>query len=612
MPNSTIYDVKVRYVMEDKASDGLKNVAKHADRAHDSVFSLKHVIEGLAIEKVFHAGKEALIDFNNEMDSLKIGMTTVMQMNLHMPFEKASKEADKLFETFQALAKKSPVTTKEFMQMASAIAAPVAMAGGGPEKLTKLTQGAITASLAYGKDTQTTAMAIEEMLAGKVRKTNPLAMSMVGSMGMKGDEFNKLDQQQRAKAVEKMFTDPALLKAAERFGETFKGQTSTFKDNLQIALGQVGRPLMESMTAEVKKWNEWIEKHPKMIKETISELSDMISRAFEFVKNVGSWLVDNRDVIFSIAKTFLIFKGKQLAGDIFRKFADGLGNLTDQVKGAGSALASAFGAGGGGIGGLVSGAGGIFGLFGKAIPVVGTLITSFSVLSSVMDLFSANRKADMEAESRLKGFHEATGDLPDLLAKRKSMQEALQGKGPMGAALRASPELRGRYETELAGIEEKAFSTKTLGESLRKLSDEMAKISPDKQGFAHLTTEQFRQLGRQVPTQLLYSDRDKELTGKVTSEVFAITKLLENQTTQRLDEILKFAFPEQYGKPNMESPKAPEADWAAGGKPNVNITIQKIEVASEDPDRFVFGIVQIGEQATKHPTASQHTVPGGF
>jgi len=57
----------------------------------------------------------------------------------------------------------------------------------------------------------------------------------------------------------------------------------------------------------------------------------------------------------------------------------------------------------------------------------------------------------------------------------------------------------------------------------------------------------------------------------------------------------------------------PDSKWGgnATGK-DVNINIQKVEVASSDPDRFIFGLVNMAEQVLKHPTQSQHTIAGGF
>jgi hypothetical protein len=606
--NSTIYDVKVRYAIDgDKASGGLKEIARHADKAGESLFSIKHAMEALAIKEVFHLGKEALIDFNSEIDQMKIGMTTVMQMNLHMPFEKANKEADKLFETFQALAKKSPLTTKDFMEMATAISPAIAMAGGGPDKLAKITSGALTAGLAYGQRPDIVAMDVQEMMMGNVTKRNRLGNELLGSIGMEHGEFNKKNASERATLVEKMFSQEGLQKAADRFGETFQGQISTLKDNLQISLGQVGRPLMESLTAEVKKWNDYLEKHPKLIKETISEISEVISSAFSFVKSVTSFLVDNRDILFTIGKTFLVFKGSQLAGNIFKKFGDGIGSLTDTIKSAANGIGGLFnGEGFSGLGSIS----GVFGLFSKAIPIVGGLISAFQILGVVMDNFSTHRQADLLAEERRRSVHEAVGDIPGLLARRTALEDTLKGKGIMGG-MASNEEMKKRFSNELDTLNDKIFNPQRMGEAIKKLSDEAKEHGAGHRGFEDMTMGQFAQLSRFTPDMFDYRSQDE--SKKVTEEFMSVAKLFENMTTDMREQALKYAFPEQFGKPNMDAPKQ-EEPWKNLGpdKSNINVTIQKIEVASEDPDRFVFGLAKIGEQATKHPTQSQHTIPGGF
>lgn len=602
---STVYDVKVRYSLDaNQATGSLKGMAAQAEKTEGSVFSLRHAVEALALHKVFELGKEALVDFNSEMDQLKIGMTTVMQMNLHMPFEKANREADKLFETFQQLAKKSPVTTADFMHMASSIAAPVAMAGGGPDKLAKITQGAIIAGLAYGKDSQTTSMAIEEMLGGKVRKTNPMAMSLIASTGKDATAFNAMSGQDRAKSVEDILSAPALKKAADRFGETFKGQTSTLKDNLQIALGEVGKPLMQAMTAEVSKWNKWIEKHPKLIAETGQKLAAMIKGAFEFVRDAGAWLVDNKETLFQIGKMFLLFKGAQIGTSLIKTFAEGLSTLGKNAKEAGGTLIGAF-TGGGGITGAFGSVIGILKGAGGLIPALGLFIGGLELASHFL---STHNEADKKARAAKTSIHEAVGDFPGMLEHRKFLEDTLNGKGQYGALADNDSEMKQRYATELAGLNDKMFDSEKLGEALKKISE--ASETNGGSSFKNLTLEAMNHAERYMPN--LYAHGEAASNNKVTEEMLSTLKLFEHLTIDQRREALKYAFPEQWGSPTSQKPAAPDSGWTGGDKPNINVTIQRIEVASEDPDRFVFGLAKVAEQAVKHKTQSSHTIPGGF
>lgn len=597
MSGSTVYDVKVKYSLDDRASMGVKNIGKEAAKSSEGIFSLKHAMEALMVKEIFSLGKEYLIDFNSEMEKLRIGMTTVMQMNLHMPFEKANAAADKLFLTFQDLAKKSPLTTKDFMEMAAAIAPAVSGAGGGPEKLAKLTKGALTAGLAYGKDSMTTGMAVSEMMMGNARKTNPLAMSLIGSTGMDHNEFNKMDPVERAKLVEKILTDPALDKAADRFGETLVGQASTFSDQMQIALGQVGLPLTQMITAEFKKMNTWIEEHPKRIAEIMQSLQDGIKSAFDFVKGVTGWLVDNRELLFTIGKTFLVFKGAQIGTQVFKKFGEGIGDFVVKLKASGNSITNMFSGAGGG-GGLM----GAIGAFSGGLSTAVLAVTAFAgALDIVKVLLNTHAAEDKKGRENALSLHEATGELPGLLKRRAEVQDLLKNS--------TDSDLIQRHQNQLKDIDEKLHDRETMGLALRKI-DEASRAG----GGMSLRDASLGQLQGNVLAHLpdTFDSRNVDENTKIMKEVDATLKIFQAQTLEERTEILKHAFPEQWGK-SMDAPKvAPDAPWTGSSKPNVNITIQKIEVASEDPDRFVFGLVKIGEQSSKHPTSSQHATAGGF
>ncbi|HEY6022206.1 MAG TPA: hypothetical protein VIY48_20765 [Candidatus Paceibacterota bacterium] len=605
--NETVYNVRVKYALDAaQANSSLKGMATQADKTGESVFSLKHLVEGLALHEVFKLGKEALVDFNNEMTNLKIGLATVMNMNLHMPLAKANKEADKLFNTFQDLAKKSPLTTKDFAEMATAISPAIAMAGGGPDKLAKITAGALTAGLAYGSRADITAMDVQEMMMGNVTKRNRLGNELLGSIGMDHEEFNKKDAKTRAQLVEKMFDQQGLKDAADRFGQTFKGQTSTLKDNLQIALGEVGKPLMEAMTAEVSKWNKWIEKHPKLIAETGERLAGMIKGAFEFVRDAGSWLVDNRETLFEIGKIFLVFKGAQIGTSVFKSFADGIGKLADGAKTASMTLVSMFQ---GGSAGSITGAfGGLVGILKGAGGVIPALSLFVGGLSLATTLLNTHSELDKKARAAKTSIHEAVGDFPGLMERRKFLEDTLAGKGTYGAALKDSPEMRERYSTELEGVKSKMFDSEKMGEALKKISE--ASEQNGGIGFKNLTLADMQHAERFMPN--LYAHGEAASNNKVAEEMLSTLKLFENMTLDARREALKYAFPEQWGSPTTQKPATPDGGWTGGEKPNINVTIQRIEVASEDPDRFVFGLAKVAEQAVKHKTQSSHTIAGGF
>lgn len=600
--NSTVYDVKVRYALDDKASKGFGGIASAADKASNSAFSLKGALMAVGGVAALGKAKSMLIDFNSEIDQMKIGLSTVMQMQLHIPFAKANKEADKLFDTFQQMAKKSPATTKDFMEMANAIAPGVALAGGGPDKLAKLTQGAVTASIALGERADVVALDIKQMLAGTVGMKDRTAMQLLGGMGMEHTDFNKKSGSERAGLVEKMLSQEALQHAADQFGDSFKGQISTIQDQLEISLGQVGKPLMASITDEVRKMNGWIEKHPKMIQEYVTKFGNMIKGAFDFVKNVAGWLVDNREILFTIGKTFLVFKGINMGVSLVKSFKDSIGGMVGTMQTAVGSLKSAFGAGGGE--GALGGFGRLGSILSAAGPVIGGLTLFSGALSVATQLMDLHAEDDKKARAAQMSLHEAVEDFPDLQKRRKDLQDSLSGKDGM----RLPSEMQSRYQTELESIQNKLFDPEKMGEVLKKISEESKTHGGS--DFSMLTSEQMRKPEVFIPS--MFDSKDADKSAQITNEVLDFFKTFNGVNSQVREEALKYAFPEQFGTPTKKDTVAPDSSWKPGSSKDINVTIQKIEVASEDPDRFVFGIAKLSENAAKHPTASQHTMVGGF
>lgn len=602
MSAETVYSVKVRYAMDaDKASRGVKDLAANTDKAAKSSMSLKGALAAIGGIAALKAAKSVFLDFNSEIDQMKIGLTAVMQMQLKYPFEKAKEEASKLFNVFQEMAKKSPATTKDFMEMGNAIAPVVAMMGGGPDKIAKLAQGGVLASQAFGERADVVALDIKQMLSGTVSSKDRIAQQLIASKGMDSTKFNALDSQKRATMTESMLQDPALMKAADSMGESFAGQMSTLKDQLQMALGQVGVPLVKQLTEEFKRINTWVEKHPKLIKEWVTSFGEKISGVFEFLKGVASFFVENKELIFSLAKTFVMFKGAQMAGNVFKRFTDGVGGLADALK-------NGIGGLGGGGGGIFSG--GITGVaskFGKMIPVLGTVIGGLSLLGDVSSVvagqITGHAAADKKAKETLITLWEAIGDTPMMITQRDNLKSHLKGA--------KDGDLKDRMTTELAGIENKLYSAEKMGLTMRKLNEESVKMGGT--DLSKLTREQLSSydLQRQLPSVFAGKGTDPAKM----NDLFATLKLLTAQFSRGYDiqdQILKHAFPDQFGMPTPTESKAPQADWKKINSADVNVNIQRVEVASEDPDRFVFQLVRIADNAIKHSTQSQHTTPGGF
>jgi hypothetical protein len=312
----TVYDVRVVYSVGGNASREMQRITRQAQTANQATSQLRSTLAILGGGALFIKGKQALLDYNAEIDQMKIGMTAVIQMQMGKPFQEANVQAQALFNTFQQLAKESPATTKDFVDMASQVLPAVAAAKGSLDDVKGITAGAITAGTAmgFGKRLDIVAIEMRQMVQGVVTQRDQLAMQLLSSQGISNSKFNNMTPEKRIELMRKVFNHPAILKAAREQGQAYMGQMSTLKDVIQIALGQVGHPLMMSLTEEAKKINEWMAKNPKAIAQFARQFGGALKDGFGYVKSVIKFVTDNRDVLLSIAKAFLVFKGAQFVG----------------------------------------------------------------------------------------------------------------------------------------------------------------------------------------------------------------------------------------------------------------------------------------------------------
>jgi hypothetical protein len=608
--SSTIYDVKVRYTMDGNAKRGMDSLAASTDKAHKSGMSLRGVLATIGGVGLLAAGKKALVDYNSEIQKMKIGLTTVINMQLKKPWDEAKRSADKLFERFQDMAKKSPATTKDFMEMGADLAPTIASMGGGTDKIASLTQGAILASQALGERADVVALDVKQMLAGTVGLKDRVANQLLSAEGMNKEDFNAMDAAKRAGLVEKMLTGPSLQNAANEFAESFAGQSSTFRDQLEITLGQVGKPLMESLTAEVKKWNTWIDKHPKQIARIANEMGSMIKGAFSFVRDVVTWLVDHRDTIMTIGKVFLVFKGAQLASNTIRGVADGISSFAGALKKGTNTMGEAMYGNAGMITGLMKFGGALL----AATPYIAALgMAAFEAGNKLWDWATGKSKRDAQDAASTKdvrSLDEALGDSSKTIARLRQLDQLTENAS-------ATDPMAMVWQRERDSLIEKLNDPQFAGEILRNVDDAIAERYPDaRREYKDRGPLDFMQRGFNPQNPLLA--QSWEMHGgdiKLLEEVKNTLQGLQDYVRLSAREgIYAAAFPDQMpGQQEEQKANSYMSGWNPNPtKKDFNITIQRMEVASEDPDRFVHGLTQLAEDAVKNKTQASTTNAGGF
>lgn len=548
---TTTYVVETRYVLDDKASEALKGIAGHAARGEQHVESLsgalRHLGHALMVGEGLRLGKEMFIDFNSELEQMKISMAAIMEMNLGGSFKRNQAVSEDLFKEFQRFSKLTPVTTKEVMSFGTGVSAAVFGAGGSMKDFIKITEQGVIASKVFGANAEYAALEIQELLMGNVSKRMRFAMQLLHAAGVDEKTFKAMTASQRIATVEKVLDSDAMKKAADAFSNSFAGVTSTLKDNLEITLGQIGLPLFKAVTKEIRGWNHWIEQNPQKIEAFAKRFSDALVSGFHTLQQIGAWVVQHADMLETIAKLYL---GMKIGGAVQNVFS-----------------------------GLASAASGLAGNMTSLGGALGVLIPAVLMLADAYGKEEARRigsQFDAAGSARFARANDRVGD--KALINEARDKGAITGTGA-DARLNVSALAR---SFDLERTAERARVLAFVGD---KAQAEQAKVTLARSVIAMMgTITAFHRMN-------VASDTFSQMLargGKGLSDLI-------NGGLGKLNDMLG-------GIDFGQHPNLKQGD--------VNVKIEHLEVASDDPDRFIVGLGEAARKAKRNPAQARETLRG--
>jgi hypothetical protein len=680
---TTVYDIKVRYMLDDKASKGVKDLGDAAKKSAKDTSMLNKSVKRLLMLGAgfltFRFAKRMLIDYNSTLQQARIQMQGLMQMNMGGDWARNQKRANFLVKQFQKDAAASVGTTADFVDMGQNIVGPLAQAGASVENIAEITKGAVIAGKSFGLQTEQTAKDIRSAVFGQVNQKDMLMVQLLGATGQSLDDWNKMAKESPEKAVAGLRKllgkeNKALMKMAEEQGKSWEGMTSTLEDNIQRALGAVGLPLMEAMTKEVAKLTKWFEENPEKVAQIANEIAEGLVTAFGLAKEVFGFMIRHRKLLMLIAKAMLLSKGIGL----LTKGIAGLGGMfslnsaaeqaTQGMTGFSKSLtgfAAKVGKVAGILGGIAIGAQAAADWVLKRQEERITAQTASPLLAEEARLLGGGKIGDKIQRGTLAGAEQRAGRLgigniggttgaERLMAARVGRDAA--GAGFVGPGGRINVEKvrkkfgvgddsgsaivgmkamslaggRGAFGQmgagEMAAVLEKA--NKDAGDAeVRRMTEFLRGLERANQINANVAA--FEQLDMMRTAQGEFR-MIQELEGK--ARVDALNKFTEQRgqfltdTFQMLEKnqgdwkanLLGFGDLLLKGLPAAGEEGGtkddPKKDKRKGVKPRgskTNVKIQKIEVVSDDPDRFAFNLVGALEDFNKSPTQAGRTISEG-
>lgn len=348
---STIYDVRVKYHLDDHATQGMQKIEKGAKKAARSTNSL-----GKDLRRVFALAGGAYgfskllkhtVGFNRTLGQTQAQLRTIVQLNTGKTFYESNEAAIELLDRFREEAKDTAGTFQDMSTFASAIAGPITRAGGSLNDLVEISKGATVAAAAFGEKAELAQLDITQALAGTLGSKDRFARAILEPMGLTADAFNKMTSKKRLNTLKEAFNQKAIKDAATAYQSSFEGVFSTFQSQLQEFGGKVGAKLFNRLTVEIQKISKWFDDNQRTVDRWANKFADGMVKGFEYAKKAFGFIIEHKDLLLSLAKAFLVGKAvKGIAGPFLEVGnaltnlqKNGLAGFASKIGGATTALA---------------------------------------------------------------------------------------------------------------------------------------------------------------------------------------------------------------------------------------------------------------------------------
>ena len=290
MAISTVYDVRLRYMLQDKASKGVKNLTQELSKGSKASGGFGKSLRRVALIAGgvfgFRKAKEALIGYNEFMEQARLRTAGLIAITKDTNLADQLGSANDIMKELQDRAKVSTATTKEFVSFMSDIVQPVSQAGLATKDIAKFTAQAVIAAKAFG-DEQIAAFDIQQALGKGVTIRDRFAIKLLGLQKETAREaFNELTSAERLLKIQQALGAPQIQQLAQAQAKSFAGVFSTLKDNIQIVLGDVGLPLFQALTKEVQRMVDFFGNNEEKVKAVAKSIGEGIVTAFKFAKQL--------------------------------------------------------------------------------------------------------------------------------------------------------------------------------------------------------------------------------------------------------------------------------------------------------------------------------------
>ena len=561
---TTEYAVNLRYNMQNQAVlAGARAMGGALQQAHTQSqafgMSLGRLSGLLAGGAGLYAANKSLLGFNSNMEQAQITMAGMMAQAGKGDFVGNMGEAAALVKQMQLDARASVGTTEDFVQMATSIVQPLVMAKGSMQDLRDMTRQTVIASRAMGIGADVAGRDVGQALMGRYNTVDPFLSRILPAIGYRGEEgrakWRQLDEAKRLSELRRALGSKGIMDMGKAQETSFAGAASTLKDNIQMTLGKVGMPLFKAVTEELNKWNKWLDANQGKIQEMAREIGGDLLKAAK---------------MFRDAAEFAAKHWKQLLGAAVALKATG---VLASFGGAAGAAGAAAGSGAlGAAGAFLGGPGAAITLTAAAVYIGSTMIT---------DYFERKQSEELEMASRY-------------------------GVGVKGGTIDALISATAKYRASATDAEHKSNAQVMMALARNQGITDMASMEKAAEFWS---SDQRMAMARALgQTGGFESNRSiRQEFGFVSAE--DIAKAFDET---RMSKVIQEWHPESPAPfTDTELGWMQKYNFAGKLKPDPikqNVTIHRIEVASDDPDRMAIGFTDWLANIARNPANAKHAL----
>lgn len=416
--------VEARYVLEDRATKGMKSMEGEAAKLERRFQGSQNMLTRMAQAAMAFGGMsvagqftKSIVGANASLETAQTSMAGLLFNSRQMGYtvgpinnmNDALAASVKYYSDLEKHAASAVGTTEDYAKAFAALQLPVLQAGGSMEQLVEMTKLMVPTAQMLGQPMEIASMSVKQALMGMVDARDMLT----NQLGFTSETMNKMAKE--GKALD------AIMGALRRneplskeFGNTFEAKVASVEDTWLRLKRELGRPLFENLKTEMDRLLDWSEKNQEQIKKWAKETGTALKDGFQAVVEASKYIKDHWEGISATIKTlaYVYVADKLVSG--FRAAAGWAAAMK---------ASTAFGGAGVGAAGGVAAAAGPWGA--AAITLVGLVGGIYQLLQAHKgDGRTPAERQALALEEQYKAASDATAWVhPDI--KRASDQRVM-------------------------------------------------------------------------------------------------------------------------------------------------------------------------------------------